>query len=367
MKIGIDARFYGTKQRGIGRYVKKLVDGLVEFDRQNHYVIFFTQDNIKDFKTTNPRVTKVLFNTPWYSLAEQLTGHRVIKREKLDLMHWPHLNVPYFATAPYVLTIHDLIINRWPDSRASTLPKWLYWLKIMAYRQVVKRAVRRAQKIIVPSNYVKQDLLKTYSLSEDKVQVIYEGYFLADGQQTMAITHFKITKPFLLYVGSAYPHKNLERLLKVFKKLNQEKKYQLVLAGRTDFFFERIKRMAAGDADIIFTGFVSDSELAALYQEAQLYIFPSFYEGFGLPPIEAQAHGLAVVASNTSCLPEVLADGAVYFDPHSEAEMLSAIKSVMENPKLKKDLSLKGSLNVKRFNWAKTVKETHSLYLSSSR
>lgn len=364
MRIGIDARFYGTKQRGIGRYVKKLVDGLVEFDRQNDYVIFLSRDNIEDFKTTNPKVKRVLFDIRWYSLAEQLAGHRIIRRERLDLMHWPHLNVPWFAAKPYVLTIHDLIINRFPDSRSTTLPRWLYWLKLMAYRQVVKRAVNRAQKIIVPSEFVKEDLIKTYVLSADKVQVIYEGYFLADGQQTMAITHFKITKPFLLYVGSAYPHKNLERLLSVFKKLNQEKKYQLVLAGRTDYFFERLKKIAKPDPDVIFTGFVSDSELAALYQEAQLYVFPSFYEGFGLPPIEAQAHGLAVVSSNSSCLPEVLADGAVYFDPNSEAEMLASIKSVLENPSLIKELVVKGSTNVKKFNWTKAVKETHSLYLS---
>ncbi|MDP2586998.1 MAG: glycosyltransferase family 1 protein [Candidatus Komeilibacteria bacterium] len=364
MRIGIDARFYGTKQRGIGRYVKKLVDGLVEFDRKNDYVIFLSRDNIEDFKTTNPRVKKVLFDIRWYSLAEQLAGHKIIRRERLDLMHWPHLNVPWFAAKPYVLTIHDLIINRFPDSRASSLPKWLYWLKLLAYRQVVKRAVKRAVKIIVPSNFVKEDLLKIYTLSSEKVQVIYEGYFLADGQQTMAITHFKITKPFLLYVGSAYPHKNLERLLSVFNKLNQEKKYQLVLAGRTDYFFERLKKIAKPNPDVIFTGFVSDSELAALYHEASLYVFPSLYEGFGLPPIEAQAHGLAVVSSNTSCLPEVLADGAIYFNPNSEAEILASIKSVLENPRLRKDLAVKGSVNVKKFNWIKAVKETHSLYLS---
>ena len=139
------------------------------------------------------------------------------------------------------------------------------------------------------------------------------------------------------------------------------------MAGRTDFFFERLKKTAANDPDVIFTGFVSDSELAALYQEARLYVFPSFYEGFGLPPIEAQAHGLAVVSSNTSCLPEVLADAAVYFDPGSETDMLAAIKSVLENPQLKKDLVSQGQQNVKRFNWAKTVKETHSLYLSLKR
>ncbi|MFA6304759.1 MAG: glycosyltransferase family 1 protein [Patescibacteria group bacterium] len=364
MRIGIDARFYGTKQRGIGRYVKKLVDGLVTDDKKNSFVIFLSADNFDDFKTDSPRVKKVLFNMPWYGWREQLFGQRVIARENLDLMHWPHFNVPYFYRGPFVVTIHDLIINHFPDSRASTLPKWLYAIKLWFYKKIIAQAAKKAKKIIAPSEFVKNDLVKTFSLKPEKVKVIYESYFLSNQQQAVDISRFKITKPFLFYVGAAYPHKNLEQLLKVWPKINSSKNYQLVLAGRIDYFYQQLKQAFAADASVIFTGFVADSELAALYQSAILYVFPSLYEGFGLPPVEAQAHGLAVVSANSSCLPEVLGQGAVYFDPSNESEMFNVINNALNDRHLRQQIIANGLKNVQRFSWDKMIKETRALYLS---
>ena len=361
--MGIDARLYGTKHRGLGRYVQKLVDGLVKADRANNYVVFLTKENFDGFTTDNPRVKKVLFDARWYSLKEQLIGPGVIKKAKLDLIHFPHFNVPFFLDKKYIVTIHDLIINHFPDSRATTLPNWKYKLKLLAYRIILKRAINRASKIIVPTNFVKNDILRFYRVDESKIRVINEGYFLAEGIKPADISRFRITKPCLLYVGAAYPHKNLDRLTRVFRELNKSGKYQLVLVGYLDFFYKRLRRTVKDCQDIIFTGYVSEAELIGLYGQALIYVFPSLHEGFGLPAIEAQANGLAVASSNASCLPEVLADSAVYFNPDDEEEMLKKIGQLIEDKELREVLTGKGRENIKRFSWEKNVKETHSLYL----
>ena len=143
MKIGIDARLYGTKHRGIGRYVKKLVDGLIKHDLINSYVIFLTKDNFDAFKES-PKVKKVLLDVKWYSLKEQFLVPRVIKKEKLDLVHFPHFNVPYFFPQKYILTIHDLILNHFPDSRATTLAIWQYKFKLWCYKQLIRRVIKKS-------------------------------------------------------------------------------------------------------------------------------------------------------------------------------------------------------------------------------
>lgn len=364
MKIGIDARLYGTKHRGIGRYVKKLVDGVVKSDLENSYVIFLTKDNFDNFKINSPKVKKVLLDVKWYSLKEQFVVPGVIKKEKLDLVHFPHFNVPYFFNQKFIVTIHDLIINHFPDSRATTLPNWQYQFKLWCYKQIIKRTIKKSAKVIVPTFFVKQDLLNYYRANPDKIQVTYEGCPLKNNGQFADINHFGISKPFLLYVGAAYPHKNLERLIKVFKEFNKEGNYQLVLVGDHDYFYKRLKELARGQLDIIFTGFVSENELSALYNKGRVYIFPSLSEGFGLPVIEAQAHDLPVISSNKSSLPEILNDSVVYFEPEDETEMLNKIKQIMSDEGLRTDLIRKGNENIKRFSWQKMVDKTIAIYLS---
>ena len=361
MKIGIDARLYGTKHRGLGRYVKHLVDGLALTDSHNQYVIFLTSDNFDEFTIQSPNVKKVLLNARWYSFKEQYLVQWIIKKENLDLMHFPHFNVPFNFTGRYIVTIHDLIIDHFPDSRATTLPHWQYRLKLFLYKGMVRRAVKRAVTIIVPSEFVRQDLANIYHVPLAKIVKIHEGGDLENNQPATGLDRLKISKPFLLYVGAAYPHKNLERLVKVFQKIEPVGRYQLVLAGLEDIFYRRLATSFKTD-DIILTGYLSDAELAALYQRALIFIFPSLYEGFGLPPLEAQAYGLPVVAADCSALPEVLGRGALYFNPESEAEMAEKIKSVLEDQKVRQDLIRQGQINRQRFSWQKMVLETIKLY-----
>ena len=165
---------------------------------------------------------------------------------------------------------------------------------------------RKAVKIIVPSRFVKEDILTHYRVEPEKITVIYEGYFLGQEHLPAQIDRFNIQKPFLLYVGAAYPHKNLESLIRVFKKLNRSKEFQLALVGSTDYFYDRLKKTSADVPGIIFTGYVSEGELSALYKRAAAFVFPSLYEGFGLPLLEAMACGLPIVSFNTGGIPELV-------------------------------------------------------------
>jgi len=362
MKIGIDARLYGTKHRGLGRYVKKLVDGLVSVDQKNQYVIFLTKDNIDEFEPQNNKVKKVLMDARWYSLKEQIIVTKVIKKEQIDLMHFPHFNVPLSYNQRFIVTIHDLIIDNFPDSRATNLPIWQYKIKLSVYKKILRHAVKKAEKIITPSQFVKDDLVGLYQVSPDKIKVIYEGYFLEETQKSSsAFVKKEPLKPFLLYVGAFYPHKNLERLIKVFSRLNKDKKFQLVIAGKKDEFYQRLSKQIKDD-DIIFTGFVAESELKDLYQRAVLFVFPSLYEGFGLPTVEAQAHRLPVAASNQSCLPEILEDSVQYFNPEDEEDMFNKISQVLNDQNLQQDLVKRGLENIQRFSWHRMVKETLEIY-----
>jgi len=290
MRIGIDARFYGPeKQKGLGRYVQELVRGLEEIQTDDQFVIFLRRENWNDYNPQNKKFIKVPADYRWYTFAEQIFFPFLIWKEKIDLMHFPHFNVPVFCPVDFVVTIHDLLLNHYPTRRASTLGPLMYWIKNRGYHLTIKRAIKKARKIIAISEYTKQDILNTFSIRDEqeelinKIKVIYEGVSIAKEEANFDVLQkYGIAKPYLLYVGNAYPHKNLERLISAFKKLNG---LQLVLVGQLDYFYRRLQ----GGDKIIFTDFVSDQDLSGLYQEASLYVFPSLYEGFGLPPLEAMA------------------------------------------------------------------------------
>jgi glycosyltransferase involved in cell wall biosynthesis len=175
-----------------------------------------------------------------------------------------------------------------------------------------------------------------------------------------------IKQPYLLYVGNAYPHKNLEGLIKAYAEIEKEiKNLSLVLVGKEDYFYNRLKQLAKNfSSNIIFPGFVPDSELAALYQNATAYVFASFYEGFGLPPLEAMAHGLPVVSSSKTCLPEVLGDAALYFNPDDKEDMKNKIKQIIQDEKLRENLRSRGYLQAKKYSWQECAEKTLGVYLN---
>lgn len=370
-KIGIDARFYGPASKGLGRYTQEIVDRVVKIDQENKYVIFLSPDNFSDFQCDGERVKKVLIKARWYSLAEQIIFPWQIFRERLDLLHFAHFNVPVFTPVRFVVTIHDLILTKFPTVRASTLSPFLYKIKNFAYKIVIWIAAKRARKIIAVSEYTKKDIIKQFDVKEGKVEMIYEGVSeifetkcLTKLGATELLDKYKIKNPFILYLGNAYPHKNLEKLIDVSLKLKKDyPDLNLVLVGKEDYFYKRLKNYAQKiKAPVIFAGFVPDEDLEVFFKEALCYVFPSFYEGFGLPPLEAMTQGCPVVSSQESCLPEILEDAAMYFDPKNEDDMIKNIKKVINSKDLREELIEKGFQQYKKFSWDKAAEETVGVY-----
>jgi glycosyltransferase involved in cell wall biosynthesis len=387
MRIGIDARFYGPIGKGLGRYTQEVVDNIIKItsadkDVSFDFVIFLSPENFDEFICENDNVKKVCLSERWYSWQEQLIMPFFIWRENLDLIHYPHFNVPLLTPCKFVVTIHDLILTHFPTIRATTLSPFIYRLKNLAYRVVIFIAVKRAKKIITVSEFTKQDLISQFKVAADKVTVTYEGVAnLAKGRDSLFVAkldnqetlkQYNINNNFLLYVGNAYPHKNLDFLLKAFAKLLIKKPdLRLVLVGKEDYFYNQIHDIARSlniwqkeniNSPVIFPGYVSDAQLEILYQEALVYVFPSLYEGFGLPPLEAMAKGCPVISSDRASLPEILGSAALYFNPEKEDEMMEKIWQIIREKELRASLIKQGLEQAKKYSWWQCANETLAVY-----
>lgn len=387
IKIGIDARFYGPLGKGLGRYVQEITDNIIAIDKEGQFefVVFLSKQNYDEFfphQFKDRRVKKVLADVSWYGFKEQFVFPFIIAKEKLDLIHFPHFNVPIFCFCPFILTIHDLILTKFPSKRASTLNTFKYWFKHLMYRLVIKSALYRAKKIITVSNFTKEDIIKQFKIKKEKITVIYEGVanlekdrdslFVAKLDKEETLMNFNVVGSYLLYVGNAYPHKNLDFLLQLFLQI--QKKYsdfRLVLVGKEDYFYRQIKKEAIRlnlwqennkNSSVVFTDYVPDSQLKILYNEAFLYVFPSLYEGFGLPPLEAMANNCPVFSSNQASLPEVLGDSALYFDPKNKDSFLNQFEKIVNDNELREKYVKLGKEKVKKFNWWECARETLDVY-----
>ena len=370
MVIGIDCRMLGPEQGGIGRYVEQLVKHLLEIDRENQYILFLRKENLNNFQFSifNFQLNTVLVDIPWYSWKEQTAFNPIIRKQNLDLMHFPHWNVPIFYNDPFVVTIHDIIMFHYPRPEATTLGPAKFWLKDRMHRIVIRHAVGRAQHILVTSEFTKRDVHETLGVPMERMTVTYQAPFGTKKQETrnkkQILEKYGIGKPFVLYVGAAYPHKNLEGLLKAWKLFVEKygEGYQLVLAGKENYFYKKIRSPITDHRSLIHAGFIPDNDLATLYEHASLYVFPSLYEGFGLPPLEAQAFGVPTVSSNRTCLPEVLGESALYFDPENYEQMADVIHRGLTDENTRFELKQNAAENSSRFSWEKLAGETLEVY-----
>ncbi|MFZ2153802.1 MAG: glycosyltransferase family 1 protein [Candidatus Moraniibacteriota bacterium] len=377
MRIGIDARFYGSVGKGLGRYVQKLIENLEKIDKENQYFIFLLEENFNEFRPKNKNFKKVVANYRWYTLSEQINIPKLLKRYNLDLVHFPHFNVPFFYRKKFVITIHDLILLNFPTIKGTKLNPLFYWFKFLGYKFIIGSAIRRAEKIITVSNFSKKDILKNYpKISSKKVMVAYEacdrvsGETLRDSEEIL--NKYGIIKPYLLYVGNAYPHKNLEKLADAWKLIlakNQkdnllERDPILVLVGKRDYFYDKLADyiLKLKVKNINLVGFVSDDDLGVIYKNSSAYVFPSLYEGFGLPPLEAMSWKTPVISSNHGCMREILRDGAYYFDGTNADSIAQAILTVLKNDDLKKDLVKAGEKIILKYSWQRMAKKTLGVY-----
>jgi len=374
VKIAIDARFYGPKDTGIGRYVSRLVENLQVIDPENEYFILMQAKDFSKLKDS-PRFHKVAASFGWYGFREQIFLPLILKRIQPDLVHFPHFNVPIFYTGRYVVTIHDLIKHEWHQKGSTTRSAPIYWLKHQVYKGVIWLAVKRATKIMVPSYHVKQKLVAQYHLSADKVEVTYEAGSLAEGEsrsdeerkKAFTAEKYNLASPFVLYVGNAYPYKNLPTLFAAVKQVNQSQPLCLAVVGARGVFLDRLRQSAQeqGSLEYInFLGYVPDADLVDLYKEAAAFVLPSFSEGFGLTAVEAMGLGCPVVAANSSCLPEVCDEAALYFNPWEAQDLAAKISQVLADPLLADDLRKKGQERFAKFSWKKMASETLRVYRS---
>lgn len=384
-KIGIDARFYGPFAKGLGRYTQEIVDNILKIDTENNYVIFLGKHNFDELiiDKDNKRVKKVLVDIKWYSWKEQLLFPFYIWKEKLDLIHFTHFNVPIFCPVKFIVTIHDLILTKFKTVRATTKHPLIYSLKDFFYRVVIKSALKKSKKILTVSNFTKDDIVQQFKINPKKIQVIYEGVsnlskgrdslFVAKLNKEEVLSDYKISFPYFLYVGNAYPHKNLEFLVESFLKWNsKDNKFRLVMVGKEDFFYKRTKEYAFNlinknnyNNSIIFTGYVPDDKLEIIYQRAMIYIFPSLYEGFGLPPLEALFNSCPVLSSREASMPEIIQNGALYFDPYDYEDFYNKLNLLVDNEKLRQNIIEQGKEVLKRYNWWECAYQTREAYFQS--
>jgi glycosyltransferase involved in cell wall biosynthesis len=322
MRIGIDARMYGPEQGGLGRYIEQLVLHLEQLNTQDEFIIFLRTKNWDAYKPNKSNFKKVLADIPWYGWKEQFQMPNIIKEAKVDLVHFPHWNVPIFYNKPFVVTLHDLLLLHYPSKKATTLGPLMYWFKYQAYLKTLRHAAHESQHILTVSEFSKQDINKTLHVPFNKITVTYLAPTTPNQQPTLpaedVLNKYGITSPYVLYVGVAFPHKNLEGLInawELFQKKFSDHTTKLVLVGKKNYFYEQLIPRIQTNKNIIYTDFVPDSDLPTIYKNASLYVMPSFYEGSALPSLEALQYGIPVASSNQTCLPEILQNAAFYFDP----------------------------------------------------
>jgi len=408
MKIGIDARFIGPEGTGLGKYTEKLIENLAKIDSKNHYIIFLRRSNWDWLKLKSKNFTKILADVPWYSIAEQIKLPKIFASQNLDLLHVPHFNVPIFYRSKFIVTIHDLIHHQFTQESATTRNFLIFKLKRFAYRYIIRHTIKNSQRILTPSNFIKNEIIKTFKVAPTHIAVTYEAaeeeYFYKTPNSTRPrpsrdevgklqipnlLKKNNIKTPYIIYVGNAYPHKNLEKLLQAFKILVHSSQFAACLPARQvhskksvnrepltdnlhlmivcprDVFWKRLKdkiKEQGLEKQVISTGYIPAQELAVILRSAEAYVSPSLSEGFGIPGLNAMAASVPVVAANIPTLKEVYSNAALYFDPDNPKDIAVKIEQVLGNKTTRSDLVKRGLEQVKKYSWLKMAKETLKVY-----
>lgn len=356
-KIVIDAREYTTST---GRYMFRLLQYLEKIDHENHYLILLKPEDMNIYAFSNPNFSKIPTPFREFSFGEQIGLAKQLYTLKADLVHFGMVQQPILYLKRTVTTIHDLTTLRFTNPAKNPV---VFKVKQFIYAIVIWVAAHKSKQIIVASNYVKKDLLDYANINPAKITITSESADrITDAPESLQNL---IDKPFLMYIGRPTPHKNLWRLIKAFDQL-KEKHPDLVLAlaGKLDANYQSIqtKVQEAGIKNVVFCGLVSEGQLRWLYEHCRAYVFPSLSEGFGLPGLEAMAHGAPVVSSQATCLPEIYGDGAIYFNPIDIDDMAQTIDKVLSGEQLRQKLIRAGSKRLEIYSWEKMAQETLAVY-----
>ncbi len=369
MRVLIDARLYGLENAGLGRYVSELIRYLSYNYQEFNFIVFLRKKYFKSLQLPK-NWKKVCVDIRHYSLIEQIYLPIIISKEKPDLVHFPHFNVPIFYTGKFVVTIHDLLMHNF-SIQSTTLNPLFYLVKRIAYKIVFRKAIYSSSLIITPSVFVKQEILRLFKVPDSKIVPVYEGVskelFINDQLSVDGFFEkYAIGGNYILYCGNAYPHKNLDFVLNAFSSFDFRKKLELVLVLPRSIFRERLENLVSRfglQNRVKVLDFVSDNVLAYLMRKSMAYLCPSLSEGFGLPGLEAFYLGTIVLASDIPVFREVYKDVPIYFDPRDENSFKKSLKRILDMSKLERlKLIRRGRKLALSYSWEKMVSEIASIY-----
>jgi glycosyltransferase involved in cell wall biosynthesis len=358
-RIAIDGRELGGS--GTGRYVERLLHYLQTLDQENEYFVLMRPGYFNKWSPQNNNFTKVKSPHKEFTFSEQLGLLRQIRNLKLDLVHFPMVQQPVFYKGKAVTTMNDLTTLRFRNPSKNylifTIKRWVYWW-------VNKAVTRKSNALITFTKFVAQDVAEFAHVGKDKITVIN---LAAEELAGEAEPISKLSgRDFIMFTGRPLPHKNLYRLIEAFANL-REKHPDLLLAiiGKKDASFDSyisfMEKLGVSNS-VVFTDYVPDGQLKWALGHTKAYVFPSLSEGFGLPGLEAMHYGAPVVSSNATCLPEVYADAAHYFDPTDVNDIAQKINDVLSSAKLINELVKKGKIQIGKYSWKRMAEQTLAVY-----
>lgn len=368
MKIGIITDSMNGDRAGIGSYTYNLVKNLLKIDKENEYKL------IHRYPTDDPIYTEadeIIAPYPKIPLKKTI-GNNIslplkLKPYKLDLIHDPSQISPFLFNPSHrkVLTIHDLSPILFPETHGR--------IHVLLQKHIFPRSLKHVDRIITVSDSTKNDVIRYLKVRKSKITTIYNGVdevfqVLCDDATESVKKKYRIKNPFILYVGTLEPRKNIPVLLKAFYLLKKKGiGHRLVIAGGKGWKYENIYKTLNElnlQKEVIFTGYVQYEDLPKLYNAADIFIYPSLYEGFGFPPLEAMACGTPVIASNTSSLPEVVGNAGMLVDPLDAAKIADAMRKVLNNEDVRERMIQMGLERVSMFSWERCAEETLEVYKS---
>jgi glycosyltransferase involved in cell wall biosynthesis len=372
LRIAIDAHSVGTGLAGNESYITNLIESLAEIDSENRYTLYVTKPvAVERFHNRWPNFETrlTLPHTPLVRIP--LTLFKELRQHPVDLLHVQY-TAPPFAPCPFVATIHDLSFEH--------LPETFKLRSRVQLRLTVRHAARKAAHIITSSEYSRRDIIETYRIEPERVSYTHLAaakHFapVSDEAELKRVrAAYDIKGDYILAVGSIQPRKNLVRLINAYAGLRRErakaKLPQLILVGKKAWLYDETLRALEKQCipgEVEFTGYVPEADLPALYSGALCFVYPSYFEGFGLPPLEAMKCGAAVIAGNRTSLPEVVGDAGLLFDPFDEKALAATIARVIDDKDLRAGLRVKGLERAKVFDWRETARQTLRIYERAAR
>ncbi len=371
MRVAIDIR--RITEFGVGTYTRNAIRTLARLDHDNEYFLIGIPGRLGDIEPLPPNFITVPGQPNELSIASYVELHRILKDNRCDLLHVPHLFwKPQGIPCPYVVTVHDLLDHMYRVNSQSSLKRTLHF-------QFTRRVLHRAARIFAVSNFSKADTVRLFDVEPEKIEVIYNAIddrfrmgHASDAEREFIAERYQVNCPFLLYAGRISPHKNVVRIIEAFaalkNELNKEGLYddlKLIIIGDEVSRHPDLRRACIKGAvqnDVRFLGFVPIDVLRIFYDQAKIFVFPSLYEGFGLPPLEAMAHATPVVTSNTSSVPEVVGNAAVMVNPENVFEIMRALHRVLIDQALRDKLKSRGLVQAAKFSWDASVTRMLDIY-----